>query len=206
MDNRFETTTIGNVLQSLSDDDALRVIELSLAANDLALNVEAIRRFPESENMHFFVTSLSVLRELAKLIDIIDTDTFQGKMSGETKGLLQKVKSSLDSFEKGSLVKDTLKPIRDVTFHYNHIGEKGGAMPLIEQALSEVKMQGTLELGFVKNDDSIRGQRYIYADKFRSKILEQLLSNEIVSTITNVSVNVFAFVDSLLADLKKGHE
>lgn len=206
MENRFKTTTIGNVLQSLSNDDALRVIALSLAANDLTLNVEAIRRFPESESMYFFVTSLSILRELAKLVAKIDTGTFQGKMSRETEGLLQEVKSSLASFEKGSLVKDTLKPIRDVTFHYNHIDEKGDSRSLIEQALSEVKMQDTLEVGFIENIDSALGQRYIYADIFRSKIVEQLLSKEIASTITSVSVNVVALVDSLLVDLKKGHE
>jgi hypothetical protein len=206
MENRFKITKIGNVLQSLSNDDALRVIALSLAANDLTLNVEAIGRFSESENMYFFVTSLSILRELAKLVAKIDTSTFQGKISGETKGLLQEVKSSLTSFEKGSLVKDTLKPIRDVTFHYNYIDEKGDSRSLIEQALSEVKMQDTLELGFIENIDSALGQRYIYADKFRSKIVEQLLSKEIVSTITSVSVNVVALVDSLLVDLKKGHE
>jgi hypothetical protein len=67
-------------------------------------------------------------------------------------------------------------------------------------------MQDTLELGFIENIDSALGQRYIYADKFRSKIVEQLLSKGIVSTITSVSVNVVALVDSLLVDLKKGHE
>jgi hypothetical protein len=127
MENRFKRTTIGNVLQSLSSDDALRVIALSLAANDLTLNVEAIGRFPASESMYFFVTSLSILRELAKLVAKIDTGTFQGKMSGETEGLLQEVKSSLASFEKGSLVKDTLKPIRDVTFHFVVGGSEEGS-------------------------------------------------------------------------------
>jgi hypothetical protein len=46
MEDRFKTTTIGNILQLLSNDDALRIVALSLAANDLTLNLEAIGRFP----------------------------------------------------------------------------------------------------------------------------------------------------------------
>jgi len=50
------------------------------------------------------------------------------------------------------------------------------------------------------------GQRYFFAEKFRSSILNQLLSSELVSVISLTSANIISFVDSLLSDLKKNHE
>ena len=203
MVSRFATTPIGNILHPLSDDDALRVIALSSATNDLALNLEALDRFPESENMYFFVTSLSILRELAKLISGIEEHCFRGKMTSETKKLLQEVNSELARFDAGSLVKDVLKPLRDVTFHYDHVNATGSAKPLIEQALSQIKAEKSLEIGFDAEGRSALGQRYIFADRFRSSMLNQQLNSELVSTISAVAVNIVALVDSLLADLNR---
>jgi hypothetical protein len=206
MEERFRSKSIRNILNQLSKDDALRVVALSLAANDLNINVEALGKFPESESGFFFVTSLSILRELAKLVAGIDEASFQGRMSGETIALLGEVKASLASFEAGSLVKETLKPIRDVTFHYNHLNQKGEVGKLIDQALSEVMEKDTLKLGFSDDVNSAMGQRYFFAERFRSSILSQLLSSERVSIISVVSVNIVSLVDSLLSDLKKNHE
>lgn len=203
MDSRFTTTQIGNILHPLSDDDALRVIALSSAANDLTLNLEALGRFPESENMYFFVTSLSILRELAKLVSSIEESCFRGQMTSETKSLLQEVNSKLASFEADSLVNNVLKPLRDVTFHYDHLNATGSAKPLIEQALSQIKAEKLLEVGFDAEGRSALGQRYIFADRFRSSMLNQQLNSELVSIISTVTVNIVALVDALLADLNR---
>ncbi len=120
--------------------------------------------------------------------------------------MLSKVKASLASFEADSLVKETLKPIRDVTFHYNHLNKKGEMGRLIDQALSEVIEKDTLELGFSDDVNSAMGQRYFFAEKFRSGILNQLLSSELVSIISVASVDSVSLVDSLLSDLKKNNE
>ncbi len=206
MEERFKRESISNILNHLSRDDALRIVALSLAANDLSINVEALGKFPESENIFFFVTSLSILRELAKLVAEIEGTAFQGRMSEDTINILNDVKASLASFEAGSLVKDTLKPIRDVTFHYYHLNQKGEVGKLIDQALSEVIEKDTLELGFSDKINSAMGQRYFFAENFRSSILKQLLSSELVSVISSASVNIVSLVDSLLSDLKGNHE
>ena len=203
MESRFTITPIDNVLYPLSDDDALRVIALASAANDLTQNLEALARFPESENMYFFVTSLSILRELAKLVSSIEESCFRGQMTSETKSLLQGVNSKLASFEADSLVKNVLKPLRDVTFHYDHVNATGSAKPLIEQALSQIKAEKSLEVGVDAKERSALGQRYIFADRFRSSMLNQRLNSELVSTISTVAVNIVALVDSLLADLNR---
>ena len=203
MESRFTATPIGNILHPLSDDDALRVIALSSAANDLTLNLEALRRFPESENMYFFVTSLSILRELAKLVSNIEESCFRGRMSSETRTLLQEVNSKLASFEAGSLVKNVLKPLRDVTFHYDYVNTTGPAKPLIRQALSQIKAEKLLEVGFDAEGKSVLGQRYDFADRFRSSMLNQVLNSGLVSTLSTVAGNVVALVDSLLADLDR---
>ena len=206
MEERFKSKSISNILNQLSKDDALRIVALALATNDLNINVEALGKFPESENIFFFVTSLSILRELAKLVAEIEGTAFQGRMSEDTITLLNQVKASLASFESGSLVKGTLKPIRDVTFHYNYLSQKGDVGKLIDQVLSEVIEKDTLELGFSDEVSSAMGQRYFFAEKFRSGILNQLLSSELVSVVRLASVNIVSLVDSLLSDLKENHE
>jgi len=206
MEERFKSKSISNILNQLSKDDALRIVALALATNDLNINVEALGKFPESENIFFFVTSLSILRELAKLVAEIEGTAFQGRMSEDTITLLNQVKASLASFESGSLVKGTLKPIRDVTFHYNYLSQKEEVGKLIDQVLSEVIEKDTLELGFSDEVSSAMGQRYFFAEKFRSGILNQLLSSELVSVVRLASVNIVSLVDSLLSDLKENHE
>lgn len=166
---------VANVLRELSREDALRLIALAQASNDLILNVEALEKFSESENLYFFVSSLSILRELAKLVASFDETGFEGKLSKETIGFLGELKACLASFESGSLVKGTLKPIRDVTFHYNHVGEKGKVKNLVDQAISLLESQDALEIGFLEGIESPNGQRYFFAEEFRSSILNQLL-------------------------------
>jgi len=108
-EERFKRKSISNILNQLSRDDALRIVALALAANDLNINLKALGNFQESENIFYFATSLSILRELAKLVAEIESTAFQGRMSEDTITLLNKVKSSLASFEPGSLVKEYIK-------------------------------------------------------------------------------------------------
>lgn len=202
MKERFKITPIDNVLQSLNDDDALKVISLSLATNDLTLNLEAINKFPVQESLYFFVISLSILRELAKSLRNIDSGSLHEHMSQNTKKLLQEVSSKLVPYEKGTLTKDVLKPLRDTTFHYDHVAARD-AKPLIENALAQLKADDVLEVGFSEDDKSPLGQRYIFADKFRSLISDQLLASDLISTISKLSADIVSLLDSLLADLHR---
>lgn len=203
MEDRFKSASIRNFLKSLAREDALRIVSLAMAANDLVVNAEAIGRFSESKNIYFFVSSLSILREVSKLVAEIDEFAFRGRMSADTIAVLNDVKGDLASFESGGLVKDTLKPIRDVTFHYDHLGQKGDIGRLIDKGLSKVIRKDDLEIGFSNKLESTMGQRYFFAESFRSEILSQLLSDEVIGRISSTSVNVVSLVDSLLLDLKE---
>lgn len=205
MTDRYQKKKVGNIFRSLSKEDGLSLITLAQASNDLNLNIEAIGKFPETENMYFFVTSLSILRELAKVVAAIDENRFAGKMSNETIILLKEVKTCLASFETGSLVKETLKPIRDVTFHYDYMGTNGKVKNMINAALSSIESQDGLEVGFLEGSDSPNVQRYFFAEAFRSNIVKQMLSEELVSKISAVSVSMVLLVESLLVDLQKDH-
>lgn len=204
MENRYQKSTIRNVLRILDREDALSLIALAQAANDLNLNIEAIGKFTESQNLFFFVSSLSILRELAKLVSKIDERAFKGKMSSNTVDLLREIKINLASFDAGSLVMETLKPIRDVTFHYDY--ERGIKKSLIDQALSKIASGAVLEVNFVEGVTSLDGQRYLFAETFRSHILNQILNTELISTISAISVSILSLVDSLLTDLQNSHE
>ena len=206
MDGRFETSEINNILRILSDEDALYVLGLSLAANDLASNLEALKRFPDSENMYFFVTSLSIVRELAKLLVKMDGAQFLEQLSDNSNDLLGEIKKELVPFEEGSLVKSILKPLRDITFHYNYNSSTPSERSIIDTALFKLKTKDAIEVGFVKDGTSALEQRYIYADTFRTDMIKQLLNEGLVSKITVLTVNIVAFVDSLLANLKEGDD
>ena len=200
MDSRFETNEIENFLSVLDDEDTLYVIGLSLAANDLISNVETLSRTPESENLYFFVTSLSIVRELAKLVTKMDGARFLEHLSDHSKDLFNKIKKELNPFEKDTLVKDVLKPLRDITFHYNY--SEPSKRALIDVALSNLKANNIIKVEFIKDGKSPLDQRYTYADNFRADMVNQLLNKELVSKITEVTVNIIAFVDSLLSDIK----
>ncbi len=199
MESDFIQGTIPNVLQILCDEQALLLMDLSIASNDLAINVDAIGRFPITDNSYFFYSSISIVREIAKLVVKVEDSNFLTSFSSNSKHMFSELHAELCSFEDESLAKQTLKPIRDLTFHYN-IGESSARNNVVS-ALHQLREENKLEIGLKAGVENPLGQRYTFADKFRSDVINQFLSNELVSRISALSVNIGCLVDSLIADL-----
>ena len=71
----------------------------------------------------------------------------------------------------------------------------------IDSLLDEIKKEKKLEFRAKSDDNSILRNRYTFADAFRSKLVASYLTTDLVNKITVATVNVIAFIDSLLADL-----
>jgi hypothetical protein len=162
------------------------------------LHHSLIDKSEAGEKNYHFAASLSILREIAKMVKTYDTLAFATRFSQETKNLLQDLKKELQPFHDKSLSKGTLKPIRDFTFHYDFTevdSEK------INSLLDKIKTEPELKVRATSGDNSILRYRYTFADAFRSKLVETYLTTDLVNKITVAIVNVIAFTDSLLYDL-----
>lgn len=76
MSSKYKQELIENVFSILNDEQALFLMGLSLASNDLCINLESMANFSEEENIYFFVNSLSIIREIAKLVEVIENSDF----------------------------------------------------------------------------------------------------------------------------------
>ncbi len=199
MDSNYKPEVIDNFFKVLSDEQSLYLMGLSLASNDLAINLDSIGRYPNSENIYFFSNSISIIRELALLVVAVDKSDLSQIFSGDTKVLFELLKSDLVPFDNASLVKTVLKPIRDVSFHYDLT--KSNEIGKIKSMLIQIRRENKISIGFTKDESSPLGQRYIYADSFRTNIANQFLTTNVVSKISSVAVNVVSFVDSFVNDL-----
>ena len=199
MESEFKPGRIDNVLQILCDEQALLFLGLSTACNDLMINLDAIGKFPISDNSYFFYSSIAIVRELALLVVKIEKANFLGSTSETSKKLFEELHLGLSSFEDESLVKSTLKPIRDLTFHYN-FGSSSQRKAIVS-LLHRLRNEEKLDVGLKAGVENPLGQRYTFADNFRSEIVNQFLSKEIVSKISVIAVNAGCFVDSAISDL-----
>jgi len=197
--SKYKPGVIGNVFRALNSRHSLHLIGLSLASNDLAINLDAIGKYPENESSYFFYNSISIIRELALLVVEIDKSNLSQKFSKNTCDSFEKLKSELAPFHEKSLVKSVLKPIRDVTFHYNFA--KSTDADKLELMIEHLKKLQKLEVGLVPYQHSPLAQRYTFADTFRNDFVNQFLTKNVVSKISAVSVDIVSFVDSLMADL-----
>lgn len=195
---RYEGGFAKNVFKRLDTDSSLCVLGLCLASNDIVLNHKLINNSePEEANYHFAV-SLSILREVAQIIKRIDNLAFTTHFSQETSGLLDVLKRDLKPFQDDSLTKGSLKPIRNITFHYDFTkAEQNRA----DSLLAEMKNERELKVRANAGDNSILRYRYTFADAFRSQLVASYLTKDITDQISVAAVNVFTFTDSLLADL-----
>jgi len=107
--------------------------------------------------------------------------------------------SALAPYTDESLVKSTLRPIRNFTFHYNLNKQK--EKEILVSMINKIKKLNDIDIGLDPNEESALGQRYIFADTFRADFINQFLSKEIVSSISSISVDIGNFVDSLMYDL-----
>jgi hypothetical protein len=105
----------------------------------------------------------------------------------------------LAPYHDASLTRSVLKPIRDVTFHYDFSPSlPGDGWASVLDGITKLKK---LDVGIVLEDRSLLGQRYVFADAIRNDYMIQFLAKDIVSQISTVSARIGVFVDSLLSDL-----
>ena len=198
MTSPYESGFARNVFQQLDTECSLCVLGLCLASHDIVLHYSLIDNSEAGEKNHHFAASLSILREIAKMVEPIEKLAFATRFSQGTKDLLQDLKRDLQPFQDNSLTKGTLKPIRDFTFHYDFTRVDQNK---IDSLIDEIKKEKKLEFRAKSDDNSILRNRYTFADAFRSKLMESYLTKDLVSKITVATMNVIAFTDSLLYDL-----
>ncbi len=205
MESKYKPEVIDNVFRALDDKQSLYLMGLSLASNDLSINLDSLDRYPDNERIYFFSNSISIIRELAHLVVEVDKSDLTQMFSKDTKDLFELLKSDLVPFNNASnnasLVKTVLKPIRDFSFHYNYNLTKSNEMCKIESVLSQIRKEHNISIGLSQRESSLLGQRYAYADSFRTNVTNQFLTADIVSKISDVTVNILSFVDSLVNDL-----
>lgn len=200
MGTRFDKHhRLPNVFQRLSDEDALYLLGFSLAANDLASNLDALTKIPDSENLYFFTASISIMRELANLVKDVDKTDFLEWVSDESRKQFAVIRHDLLPFNERSLTRSTLKPLRDCTFHYSY--SKSQTYAELVNILETLRADDSIVVGFEEGADTALGQRYVYADKFRSEVAQQYLDSELTSKLSAVAVNTMCFVDSVIADV-----
>tara|TARA_R110002049_G_scaffold2675_1_gene19971 strand:+ start:8715 stop:8945 length:231 start_codon:yes stop_codon:yes gene_type:complete len=69
------------------------------------------------------------------------------------------------------------------------------------ELLTELKSLEKLNVGVMRDENHLMSTRYEFANWFRNEYINSHLNNEVVETISTVSVEIIGFVDSLLADL-----
>jgi hypothetical protein len=200
MTARYEGGFAKNVFRQLDTECSLCVLGLCLASHDIALHRTLIDNSEDEEGSYHFAVSLSILREVAQIIKQIDNLALKMHFSQKTSGLLDDLKRDLMPIQDDSLIKGSLRPIRNLTFHYDFTKadqEKIGPL------LADMKNERELKVRASSGDNSILRYRYTFADAFRSQLVASYLTKDVVAQITVAAVNVIAFTDSLLADLSQ---
>lgn len=202
--NIYDYEDLKNIFDNLSDFELRWIIALSMAANDLTLLLKLIKQYNDAaESDYFFRLSFSHLREIAKVINSSQKNSeiqcLLKSMDSETQTVYKKISDSLLPFEDGSLTKDILKSTRDECFHYPDIlgdREEFKDLPKILKALDQKKVR------FDKENNTILGRRYLFADDAVGFSVNKRLSKLIVDQISIVAVSIMQFIDHLLAFLK----
>jgi hypothetical protein len=197
--SKYELLEIPNTLKNIEDENIIQIISLSCASNDLNSNLEALGKFPENEGEYFFHNSISIVREIAKLVNELSVSELKNYFSTNTEKSFKKLEGDLIPFHAESLSKSVLKPIRDVNFHYNF--PKNSPDTTLSKLISKLKGLDTLDVGVKPKEDNIISIRYTYADRFLNEYINSHLDSDLVTQISTISVEILAFVDSLLADL-----
>lgn len=203
VESNYNPGDIPNALKNIEDDNVLQIICLSCASNDLASNLEALGKFPEKENMYFFYNSISIVREIAKLVKDLSTSKLKKYFSDNTDTYFNKLECILNSFDNRSLSKSVLKPIRDFNFHYNF--PKLDSDGKISMLITELKNLDSLSVGVKPKEDKVSPIRYTFADWFRNEYINNYLDITLVKQISTISADIVFFVDSLLFDVTKNN-
>jgi len=202
MTSPYENASCRNIFQQLDDESSLCILSLCLASHDLVLHHRLMNEGQSEEGFYHFAVSLSILRETAKIIQRIDKSSLTAHFLQDTGDMFKDIKKTLLPFEDGAVTKGTLKPIRDLTFHYVFATTERR----IELLLDEIRNESKLLVRATSEEESIFRHRYTFADVFRTKLIESYLTKDakaVVDQISVVVVQVIAFTDSLLADLSQ---
>jgi hypothetical protein len=198
IESHFNNGVIANFLTNMDEVDILYLIRFSLASNDLISNLDALEPISKQEKSYFFYNSVSIVREIAKLVDEISSSSgFEATFSDDTAKSFNKLKENLKPFNEESLSKSVLKPVRDTHLHYTFLANSTYLTSLID----DLKNMPVLDVGIKPNDDRLMSVRYTYADWFRAEYINNYLSDDHTKLIANLSVEIIAFIDGLLTDL-----
>lgn len=204
---KYQKGTSKNIFTILDDKTSLWLIGFCLAVNDILLCREEMDKYEgeeqRGEKMYYFAIALSILRELAKVVDFVKETNIKSYFSENTSKSFIALESNLKPFEVNSLTKGILKPIRDVTFHYNYLDRKQDEYNKLRVFLEQLKDDSELSVRVNPKDKSIMRHRYTFADSFRSKYINNLLSSDLVNKIANVTAIAVGFADSILFDLSE---
>ena len=203
IESNYGIGEIPNSLKNLDEISILQIIRLSCASNDLATNTYSLRKFPRGENGYFFYNSISILREIAKLIKELSNSKLYGVFSDNTVVEFSVLEKLLVPFHDKSLSKSVLKPIRDANFHYNF--PNGNHDSLVKKLVSQLKSMEVLSVGVKPEEDDLLSIRYTFADWFRNEYINSHLDSGLVKSIATVSVGIVAFLDTLMADLQNNN-
>ena len=194
---------LGNIFKNIPDSVLRWIIALSMAANDLVLNVKMMRHFDDlpPESHYFFRLSLSHLREIAKILSsynkMEEIRYFLRCLDKETRKIYKKITKLLVPFEESSITKKVLVPIRSYCFHYPREKDKEYKdWPAFLKTFSKIGVR------FNKNEESVMRTRYLFVDHIVSDKVNKHLSKDITDKISYVAFYVVEFVDSILAILK----
>ena len=192
-----------NIFKDVPDPILRWVIGLSMAANDLALSVKLMKNYEDlaPESHYFFRLSLSHLREVANFVKRYSKNNgiqdFLKSLDAETQQMYSEITETLIPLEQGGITKDILLPIRNSCFHYpSEDGSLFKDWPGVLKELTEI------EVRFDKNDKTILGTRYIFADVVVSKKVNNCLSKETTDKISYIAFHTVQFVDRVLHFLK----
>jgi len=200
MTSPYESGFAKNVFQQLDTECSLYVLGICLASNDIVLHCKLIGNSEAEEKNYHFAASLSILREIAKIVEPIGNLAFATRFSKDTKDLLRDLKRDLQPFHVNSFTKGTLEPIRNITFHYNFTKDDiKRTYPLLDK----IKKEQELKVRAISGESSVLRYRYTFADAYRSKLVESYLTSDLLDKIVVATNNVIAFTDSLLADLSE---
>ena len=185
-----------NFFNHLDRDCSLYVLGFCLASNDIVEQRTLIDNTEPEESSYHFAVSLSILREVAKIIGPIETCALKTRFSQKTSDALQALKRDLQPDD--SLTHGTLRHIRNNTSHYNFTEAESSK---IDSILTELKNAPLLRIRANSDDHSALGHRYSFADIFRNKLVNAYLTKEKNALISAAACNVIQFTESLLVDL-----
>ena len=193
---------VKNIFKILDDKTSLWLIGFALAVNDL----EFYRgKLNDGDSQLPFSASLSVIREMAKLIGFIGSVQLKQKFSYTTRERFEYLENNLKDFSNNSLVKKHLKPIRDFTFHYSFFNYNELDDILAGMLAGLLKDLGKEKDLSVANGSStpLLGRRYMFADHFRGHIVNKALNSNAGTVEKKNFSELNVDVDGLWDDLIK---